>query len=81
MPRATSTLQFSTVSKLAPISWSNLAGSMIPSGGRGGGASAMSAATALIDFSLLPAHCSSAGIGVGAGLGADSGITPSFPVS
>ena len=41
----------------------------------------MSAATALIDFSLFPAHCSSDGIGVGAGLDAESGITPTFPVS
>ena len=41
----------------------------------------MSAATGLIDFSLLPAHCSSAGTGVGAGVVVDSGTTPTFPVS
>ena len=45
----------------------------------GGGASAISAATGLMDFSLFPAHCSSAG--TGAGVGADSGTTPICPVS
>ena len=41
----------------------------------------MSAATGLIDFSLFPAHCSSAGTGVGAGIAAESGMTPTLPVS
>src|SRR3954454_13152692 len=79
LARATSTLQFSKVSKLDWISCDSRTGSMVPSGGRGGGASAMSAATGLIDFSLFPAHCSSAG--TGAGVGADSGTMPIFPVS